>query len=768
VSADDDDRAGPRPRSQQPAIAGSIDPQAPRQGSNVLKGPSRDSSPAQSDEFDVADVGGAGDAGDAGDASDAGDAGDAGSLEPRSASRRTHIGRFTVLHEIASGGMGVVYAALDEQLDRKVAIKLLHAREGRDREAHGRMMREARALARLSHPNVVQVHDVGRVDGDVFVAMEYVQGLSLRKWLKAAPRSWRDILEIFRQAGQGLMAAHAAGIVHRDFKPDNVVVTTDRRGKVLDFGLARWHDPADALAVAADDGPSPVPDGDERSSNSCDDDDDDDDDADRSLTKTGFVMGTPAYMSPEQHKGFPADARSDQFSFCVALYEALYGRRPFPGRTFHKVAKAILEREPLPPPPDSGVPKWLQRVVMRGLSRDPADRFPSMEALLGAFLDFQAKVDARNATMLRLETGLGSLLVGAFWILDWLFVREHIIATGILRGLVIAYAVAIYALCRWRPRLVERHVDLLSFSVNLAAGWSIAAIVWLEGGLASPYYAGLNLLVLSVGIMFLWTLRTALLLYGLIYTFYMLPLVVGSWPTNDAGVVLMNQFFLISTIIITVAAQHQRMAQQRREFTAEQERVQLREEVAAMTRGGDRPELYDRAKFLVLAEDEFKRSRRYQRPLACLVLGIDRFAEITEQHDESVGQEVLEFLVQSIVKDIRQFDLLGKYHADEFVLFLPETQLEDAHELADRLLGHRTVSTRAGLIEITPSVGVASLGEDTPDLASLLSRAVASLEQAKREGGSRSLVWSGEHMISTQEAPLDSAPKRKQKAKRRS
>jgi diguanylate cyclase (GGDEF)-like protein len=738
----------------QPAVSGSIDPSSPRRDSDVLKGPPPDpSAPVAASAVLV------------GDPSE-------GERDARAAGPRERIGRFTVLHEIASGGMGVVYAALDEQLDRKVAIKLLHTRETRDREAYGRMMREARAMARLSHPNVVQVHDVGRVDGDVFVAMEYVQGLSLRKWLKAAPRSWRDVLDTFRQAGQGLGAAHAAGIVHRDFKPDNVVVTTDRRVKVLDFGLARWHDPrAHVPAIDGDDAPAP-PHDDERPSEVAEptggkaeatDVEDAEpeatgDDAalevDRSLTKTGFVMGTPAYMSPEQHKGFPADARSDQFSFCVALYEALYGRRPFPGRTFNKVARAILESEPLPPPESSRVPKWLHRVVMRGLSRDPADRFPSMEALLGAFLDFQAKVDARNAAMLRLETGLGSLLVGAFWILDWLFVRDHIWLTGVLRGLVIAYALGIYALCRQRPRAVERYVDGLAFSVNLAAGWSIAAIVWLEGGLESPYYAGLNLLVLSVGIMFLWSLRMALLLDGLIYAFYMLPLLLGP-PLRDPGVVLMNQFFLLSTIIITVAAQRQRLVQQRREFQAEQERLQLREEVAIMTRGGSRPELYDRARFLVLAEDELKRSRRYERPLACLVLGVDRFAEIIEQHDSTVAEEVLAFLAQRIVKDIRQFDLVGRYHTDEFALLLPETGLDDARELADRLIEHRTVSTRAGLVEISPSVGVAALGSDTPDLASLLARAAASLEQARRDGGSRSLVWSGEHMISTQEAPLD-------------
>jgi len=659
------------------------------------------------------------------------------------------IGRFTVLHQIASGGMGVVYAALDDQLDRKVAIKVLHTRESRSDEAYGRMMREARAMARLSHPNVVQVHDVGEMEGKVFVAMEYVQGLTLRKWLKQEPRSWRDVLDIFRQAGQGLRAAHSAGIVHRDFKPDNLIVGKDHRVKVLDFGLARWHDPRDPALfeepMMSSDGEDVRP---EPPSG----------EGETSLTRTGFVMGTPAYMSPEQHKGFPADARSDQFSFCVALYEALYGRRPFPGRNFKQVSKSITEDEPLPRPSDSSVPKWLHRVVLKGLSRDPARRFGSMEALLTAFEDFQAKVDARNAKMLRLETGLGSLLVAAFWILDWMFVREHIMLTGILRGTVVAYALGIYLLSRAKPRLVERYVDRLAFSVNLAAGWSIAAIVWLEGGLESPYYAGLNLLVLCIGIMFLWTLRTALLLNGLIYAFYMLPLVFGWIEPIDPGVILMNQFFLVSTIIITAAAQNARFALQRREFLAERERSVLREEVAAMSRGGLRPELHDRAQFLLLAEDEFQRSRRFDRPMACLVMGIDSFAEINEQYDDSVGDELLDYVSQRIVKDIRQFDLVGKYHADEFVFLLPETEIANARDVAERLidnLAHTPVSTRAGIVEITLSLGLSEMHGDTPDLAALLSRAIAALEQAKVEGGARSMTWSGEHMISTQKAELD-------------
>ncbi len=651
------------------------------------------------------------------------------------------IGRFSVLHKIAEGGMGVVYVAHDEQLDRKVAIKLLHTRGNLDDQAHGRMLREARAMARLSHPNVVQVHDVGEIDGKVFVAMEYVQGLTLRKWLKAEPRSWRDVLEIFRQAGLGLMAAHKAGIVHRDFKPDNVIVGKDRRVKVLDFGLARWHED-EGEDEPLDEEPL-ISGGDSESGLEL---------GEHSLTRTGFVMGTPAYMSPEQHKGFPADARSDQFGFCVALYEALYGRRPFPGRSYGKVAQAILEKDPLEPPPTAKVPRWLHRVVRRGLSRSSADRFPSMEALLSGFQDFGARVDARNTDMLRLETGLGSLLVFAFWFLDWIFVPEYIGLTFVLRTAVCLYAGVIYALCRARPRLVERNIDALAFSVNLAAGWGIASIVWMEGGLESPYYAGLNLLVLCMGIMFLWTLRRALLLNGLIYAYYMSPLVLGLIEVREPSVILMNQFFLVSTIIITVAAQHQRYALQRREFLAEQERRQLREEVAAMTRGGQRPDLHDRAQFLLLAEDEFQRSRRYRRPMTCLVLGIDRFDEINEQYDNSVGDELLLYLAQRLVKDIRQFDLVGKYHGDEFVFLLPETALDPAREVAERLidkLGNRPISTRAGVVEITLSIGIATISPQTPDLAALLAQAISALERAKQDGGSRTALWTEDHMIST-------------------
>ncbi|MBA3546614.1 MAG: serine/threonine protein kinase, partial [Nannocystis sp.] len=226
------------------------------------------------------------------------------------------LGRFVVLHRVGAGGMGVVYAAYDPELDRKVAVKLLHPSVGSDREDVGRarLLREAQAMARLSHPNVVTVFDVGTRDDQVFLAMEFVQGLPLSAWLKA-PRGWREVVAVFIAAGRGLDAAHREGIVHGDFKPDNVIVDVEGRARVLDFGLAfaqdRGKPPSDPEARRSSrSGRSGV-------------------DLSTHLTRTGALTGTPPYVSPEQFLGESASARADQYAFCVSLYEGLYGDRPY-------------------------------------------------------------------------------------------------------------------------------------------------------------------------------------------------------------------------------------------------------------------------------------------------------------------------------------------------------------------------------------------------------------------------------------------------------
>jgi tetratricopeptide (TPR) repeat protein/tRNA A-37 threonylcarbamoyl transferase component Bud32 len=287
------------------------------------------------------------------------------------------VGRYVILNLVGRGGMGEVYAAYDPQLDRKVALKLLHenaARETAARTARERLLREAKAIARLSHPNVVVVHDAGAIDdpvhGDrVFLAMEFIEGETVAAWLAAAPRAWREVRDVFAAAGEGLAAAHEAGLVHRDFKPQNVMVARDGSVRVMDFGLASDSSvmersdtsPADYATAGA------VP-----TSHTV------------ALTATGVLLGTPLYMAPEQFLARPTDARTDQFSFCVALHEALYGERPFPSESFPALLEAVVAGRVREPSPKARVPSFIRKLLLRGLETEPAARYPSMRALLAA------------------------------------------------------------------------------------------------------------------------------------------------------------------------------------------------------------------------------------------------------------------------------------------------------------------------------------------------------------------------------------------------
>jgi tetratricopeptide (TPR) repeat protein len=279
--------------------------------------------------------------------------------------RGAAFGRYTILEPIGRGAMGEVYAAFDPELDRKVALKVLHVRgQGSDADGRGRLLREAKALAKLRHSNVVVVFEAGSFDDRVFLAMEYVEGQTLAAWLARRPRSHREIVDVFVAAGRGLAAAHAAGLVHRDFKPQNVMVDQDGGVRVTDFGLAREIDKADPPDTTAPN----VAAGDAR---------------DIRLTRTGELVGTPLYMAPEQFRKQRADARSDQFSFCVALYQALYGAHPFGGQKLIELASAVT-RGQVQPPPRSAVPLRVRRILLRGLSADPSARWQSMEALTAA------------------------------------------------------------------------------------------------------------------------------------------------------------------------------------------------------------------------------------------------------------------------------------------------------------------------------------------------------------------------------------------------
>jgi len=294
----------------------------------------------------------------------------AGTAEPAPTStgravRGETIGRFVVLDVLGTGGMGVVYAAYDPHLDRKVALKVLRAQVMESDEARVRLLREAQAMARIDHPNVLRVHEAGTFDDQVYIAMELAPEGTLKQWLAARKRSPREIANMFVQAGRGLAAAHTAGLIHRDFKPDNVLMFADGQVRVTDFGL---------VGVIGELPPSRPPELDAPISETTP--------LSQDLTRTGAMMGTPSYMAPEQFRGQSVGPEADQFAFCIALYEALYGQRPFAGVTFVELCANVISGEVAPAPSDSAVPARIERVVWRGLATDPARRYPTMDDLL--------------------------------------------------------------------------------------------------------------------------------------------------------------------------------------------------------------------------------------------------------------------------------------------------------------------------------------------------------------------------------------------------
>jgi eukaryotic-like serine/threonine-protein kinase len=322
------------------------------------------------------------------------------------------IDRFVILGLVGRGGMGEVYAAYDPDLDRKIAIKLLHTRSDAA-DGKTRLLREAQAIAKLQHPNVVVVYDVGTFADSVFLAMEFVEGRTVGGWLHAGQRTQREILEVFGAAGRGLASAHAAGLVHRDFKPDNVMVTNDGQVRVMDFGLARHVSELEAATSSCESAEAPAPDVDPDQtmplgkSRAVDVPASSGKYLSLKLTQTGTMLGTPAYMAPEQFAVRPTDARTDQFSFCVALYESIYGERPFQGGSFDELSRSVCDGQVRAAPEGTRVPAWIREVLLRGLRREATRRWPSMGALL-AELEKQPAVASRR----RFEAAAAARLVG--------------------------------------------------------------------------------------------------------------------------------------------------------------------------------------------------------------------------------------------------------------------------------------------------------------------------------------------------------------------
>ncbi|MCR9162709.1 MAG: protein kinase domain-containing protein [Nannocystaceae bacterium] len=305
---------------------------------------------------------------------------------------QTRVGRYVVEKELGAGAMGVVYEAWDEELERAVALKVIRKSAWESEDVVGRFRREARALAKLSHPNVVTIHEVGQHHDRDFIAMELVGGKTLRDWMGGENPDWRSVIEVFVQAGRGLEAAHRAGLIHRDFKPANCILGSDGRVRVLDFGLARGLANPDSEATESSPSAGLL---------------------DATLTATGALVGTPAYMAPEQLCGQAVDAASDQFAFCVALYEALTGARPFEATTavglYSNIRDGTIREPDVARSPNP--PRALMSLVVRGLAYRPELRWPDISELLDAIERYPVR--RRRRRVLVLGTTAGAVAIGA-------------------------------------------------------------------------------------------------------------------------------------------------------------------------------------------------------------------------------------------------------------------------------------------------------------------------------------------------------------------
>ena len=387
---------------------------------------------------------------------------------PTDMSEGTRIGELVILGPLGAGATSTVHAARDEALGRTVAVKRLVGGRGPwgsdDRQ---RIRAEARALARLSHPNVVQLHELREHAGELLLVMEHVQGAPLGAWLRQNPaRPWRPVLAALLQAGRGLAAAHAIGLVHGDFKPDNVLVGDDGRVRVVDFGLAR-------LVAGTTPG----------------------------TTHTG--AGTPAFMAPEQFAGQPGDARSDQFSYCVTLYTCLFGQPPFPAAS----VPALIARLADPPaaPPAHELPPALLAAILRGLARDPADRWPAMDSLLAALEREHGdpEDDLRVGRRARRIATLGLLLV-ALAVDAFVFLRPDASPSQLTPRDLVVFMLAVFALLLalvagfWRAFRQNRANRRLIGVVLLALGAVLVhRLIALHHATPPPHTLAVDLLIMA-------------------------------------------------------------------------------------------------------------------------------------------------------------------------------------------------------------------------------------------------------------------------------
>jgi diguanylate cyclase (GGDEF)-like protein len=362
--------------------------------------------------------------------------------------------------------------------------------------------------------------------------------------------------------------------------------------------------------------------------------------------------------------------------------------------------------------------------------------------------DFEASLAPRNAAALLVEARLGVIMVPLFWALDWFVMPEQAWLLLWIRAVPTAYGLALLLLRQVAPTWFQRQVNLLAFSFSLIVAWSIALMCFMHEGYESQYYAGINLVVLCVGLLFSWRTTMAIAFNLAIYLFYMAPFVFGLTSFDDLPLALTNQFFLISTAVVVTASQAHRRALERREFDAQIAQQNLLAEVQTMATIDWLTNLYNRRHFFRLGEEEIARARRYRHDISVIMIDIDHFKSVNDTHGHSVGDEVLCAIAKRILAGLRQSDIAGRYGGEEFALVLPETDLESAAEIvAERLrdtIASRPIDTAEGPLHVTISVGVAGVDVSHENLLDALTRADSGLYAAKHAGRNKVIRWTPE------------------------
>lgn len=350
---------------------------------------------------------------------------------------------------------------------------------------------------------------------------------------------------------------------------------------------------------------------------------------------------------------------------------------------------------------------------------------------------FESLLKRRNVGGLQLGALLATVIFPLFWILDWVVLPEWVMTTLWLRLLGMFYSLSVWIATLRHSDLISRRVNHVGISLGVLIGWLVAIMAWLDDGYASPYYAGLNLVILGASFLFAWPLRVSFAFSALLYGFYMAPLLIGSIGINDLGTVITNQFFLLGTILVTVIAQQHRLNQERKDYLGiEQHRILLQQ--AEILAGTDPlTGLYNRRQLFTLGAYELSHARPLHQPLSVLAIDIDYFKQINDSHGHPIGDEILRAVARIFQSSLRQEDILARVGGDEFVVLLPRTDIQEAASIAERIQlamqGQSIDSTQLPLL-VSMSIGVAQLTADIVDLDDLLLRADEALYAAKHAG----------------------------------